>query len=124
MFFIGVFGVESKEKIIKELNNLECKKCLHNLSGNLIKRYTYFHFFFIPIFKWNEEYFIICNNCSCLYRIAKEKGKNIELGKEENITYWDLNDEVYNHNENICNNCKIKVHSEYQYCPYCGNKLK
>ena len=50
MFFIGVFGIEHREKIIKEINNLTCKKCLQNVTGKLIKEYDYFHFFFIHLY--------------------------------------------------------------------------
>ena len=50
MFFIGIFGIEHREKIIKEINNLTCKRCLQNVTGKLVKQYDYFHFFFISIF--------------------------------------------------------------------------
>ena len=34
MFFIGIFGIEHREKIIKEINNLTCKKCYKMLQVN------------------------------------------------------------------------------------------
>ena len=124
MFFIGVFGIEHREKIIKEINNLTCKKCLQNVTGKLIKEYDYFHFFFIPIFKWHEEYYLLCENCNRVFKVAEEKGKSIENGNDINIDYWDLKEEGNIYGDNICQNCGRKVDPQYSYCPYCGNKIK
>lgn len=131
MFFIGVFGIENKNKEVKELNNLTCKKCNGIIQGKLIKNFDFFHFFFIPIFKWNEKYYVVCSSCKCLYSIPKEKGKAVEKGEEVNITYWDLQ-EVYSDNNinfnnsydmKICPNCGGQVKRNFKYCPYCGKEV-
>jgi hypothetical protein len=131
MFFIGIFGIENKNKEVKDLNNLTCKKCNSTIQGKLIKNFDFFHFFFIPIFKWNEKYYVLCNSCKCLYSIPKEKGKAIEKGEEVNITYWDLQ-EVYSDNNinfnnrydmKICPNCGEQVKRHFKYCPYCGKEV-
>lgn len=129
MFFIGVFGIENKDKEIKVLDNMNCKKCNTTVTGRLLKNFDFFHLFFIPIFKWNEKYYIVCDRCGALYSIEKEKGKSIERGQNINITYWDLqevNHEFYNdkyYQENICKNCGNKVDSSFKYCPHCGEKI-
>lgn len=129
MFLIGVFGIENKDKQIKILDNLNCKKCSCNVSARLIKNFDFFHFFFIPIFKWNERYYVVCEQCNTLYSIKKEKGKAIEQGENINITYWDLeevNKEYYNEKYfkgKICENCGNKLEGEFKYCPYCGSKI-
>ncbi|KNF09869.1 hypothetical protein CLPU_1c00340 [Gottschalkia purinilytica] len=125
MFFIGIFGIEEKEKIVKELDKLECKNCNDHKSAYLIKSYRYFHFFFIPIFKWNIKYYVTCNNCNSLYMIDEEKGRKAEKG-EIDITYWDLQ-EVETNREDIqmkCPSCSSNLNDSYIYCPYCGNKIK
>lgn len=129
MFFIGVFGIENKEKEIKILNNFTCKSCSRLTNGRVIKHYEFFHFFFIPIFKWNEKYYVECNSCRGIFSISKEKGKMIERGENIELTYWDLqevnNSYGYNYNKNnVCKNCGKIVDCEYIYCPYCGNKVK
>ena len=126
MLFIGIFGVESKEKEIKVLNNLSCKSCSDPSTGRLIKSYNYFHFFFIPLIKWNEAYHVICNNCNTIFTIPKEKGKSIERGEEISITYWDLKErENYygNYNRKICRSCNNDIDNNFKFCPYCGEKL-
>ena len=129
MFFIGIFGIENKEKEIKVINNFTCKSCNRLSMSRVIKHYEFFHFFFIPIFKWNEKYYVECNSCRKIFSISKEKGKGIERGEDIEITYWDLHEvnnsygNDYNIN-NCCGNCGKVVDSEYIYCPYCGYKMK
>ena len=103
MFFIGVFGIENKNKEIKYIENLNCKNCNNIVRGKLIKSFSFFHFFFIPIFKWNEKYYVICEGCNSVFSIPQEKGKATEKGENIHITYWDLN-EVSGRN-NRCSHC-------------------
>lgn len=125
MFFIGIFGTENKEKEIKIIDNLFCKSCNRSIKGRVIKSYRYFHFFFLPIFKWNEEYYVICEGCNTIFSISKDKGKALEKGENIELTYWDLQeiDKYYEYNS-ACKRCGKVISSEYEYCPYCGNKMK
>lgn len=130
MFFIGVFGIEDKQIEIETLNNFECKVCSNLQGAKVIKRYNYFHFFFIPLFKWNESYYITCDRCGSVYSIPKEKGKSIENNENVDITYWDIK-EVFSGNSNnescrntICRSCGREVDNSYKYCPYCGQRIR
>lgn len=126
MFFIGIFGVEDKQKHIKDINTVSCKNCNGN-RHKLIKQYSFFHIFFIPIFKWNIRYFLICNNCNTIYEVPKEKGMRAENGEDSAITYWDL-EVIENYNGSQaqlrCSHCGRVVDSNFEFCPYCGERLK
>lgn len=130
MFFIGIFGVENKQKEIKFINNVPCKNCDKGLGGKLIKTFDFFHFFFIPIFKWNEVYYVICNKCKSIYEIPLDKGKKIERGEDIEITYWDLKSIETEYNNSTysigkrCIHCGRTVENNFEYCPYCGEKIK
>lgn len=129
MFFIGIFGIENRNKEIKILDSIECRNCSNITKGKLIKNYDFFHFFFIPLFKWNETYYVVCDGCSTVYNICKDKGKDIEKGICNKITYWDLQEEKTNNYEkndhgNMCVYCGRNVDSSFKYCPYCGGKIK
>ncbi|SFC47462.1 zinc ribbon domain-containing protein [Clostridium uliginosum] len=130
MFFIGVFGIENKNEEIVTLNNLSCKRCNKAIDGKLIKNFDFFHFFFIPLFKWNETYYITCESCNMLYNISKEKGKAIEKGEDVNITYWDLQEmenDFYNDDyssKDICPTCGLSLDKSFKYCPNCGQHIK
>ncbi|MDZ4992108.1 zinc-ribbon domain-containing protein [Clostridium perfringens] len=130
MFFIGIFGVENKQKEIKELETIECKTCETGTRGVLVKSYEYFHIFFIPIFRWNEKYYVMCKRCNSIYEIPKEKGKGIENGVNLDIKFNDTvliqEGERYGKNglERRCPNCGNILKEDYKYCPYCGKELQ
>lgn len=124
MFFIGVMGIDNKEKEVKKINNFYCKGCTQSVKGKLIKSFSYFHFFFIPILKWNQHYYLICENCQSVYEIPKDKGEAFERGEISEISYWDLKELNLNSEYMICNNCGRKIDGEYKFCPYCGSKIK
>lgn len=123
MFFIGIFGIDTKEKKIKN-TSFYCKNCNRDEVGYLRKTYNYFHFFFIPIFKWNEKYYLLCSNCNAYYEISKEKGKEFEQREDSNISYWDIK-EMKKHNiKRFCEFCNEEVGDNFNYCPYCGKELE
>lgn len=131
MFFIGIFGIENKDKEIKIIDNVNCKICDSATKGKLIKNYSFFHFFFIPLFKWNENYYIVCSECNSLYTISKEKGKAIENGDNIEISYWDLQEVDNEHNNDNgyyeikrCTYCGEQIKSQFKYCPHCGRQTK
>ncbi|MCT8975400.1 zinc ribbon domain-containing protein [Clostridium sp. CX1] len=127
MFFVGVFGIEDKQKEIKTIKNLSCKNCSNSSELVLFKQYSFFHFFFIPMFKWNIRYYLICNGCNTIYEIPKEKGIRAEEGDDTAITYWDLNNVnipyygTYN-NKHRCKSCGEEIEANFEYCPYCGKR--
>ena len=128
LFLIGIFGIDNKIKEIKNLTNFCCKNCNISNGGKLIKSYTFFHFFFIALFRWNEDYYVICNGCNTSFSIPKEKGKAIERGEDIEITYWDFKEvnKDYGGYYTVkrCARCSREVENTFEYCPYCGEKIK
>ena len=122
MFFIGILGTDNKFKEIKNLDNINCKICDSNKDMKLIKEYSYFHIFFIPIIKWNVNYYVLCDKCNSVFKLKEEKGKLLEKGENVEITYWDL-EEISTNHKNICSNCGKEVENDYTYCPFCGEKI-
>lgn len=124
MFFVGIFGIQQKEKQVTVLEDLECKGCGNKGRSYLIKNYTYFHIFFIPVYKWNENYYVLCEGCNRIFSVTNEKGKRAENGEKNVITYWDLKDIGYINGVRRCHNCNREIDIDFDYCPYCGNKLR
>ncbi|WP_252224332.1 zinc-ribbon domain-containing protein [Clostridium sp. ZBS2] len=129
MFFIGVFGIENKDKEIKKIENISCEKCNKNVIATLIKNFDFFHFFFIPLFKWNESYYLVFDDCNTIYDISKEKGKAIERNEDISITYWDLQKSrnqgtKNNYETEKCPYCNGYLEKKFKYCPYCGRKIE
>jgi RNA polymerase subunit RPABC4/transcription elongation factor Spt4 len=123
MFFVGIFGVNQTQKSIGTKNNIICPACNAWSHWEIYVTYSYFHIFFIPVYKWNQRYYVKSACCSSIYeldpQIAQqyEKDQNFEI-KAEHLqpvnTYLPYN---------ICKNCKSRIELGYKFCPYCGQKL-
>jgi hypothetical protein len=125
MFFFGIFGVDYKEKEVKIIKNIICKACGQLSSYVLLTTYNYFHFFFIPIFKWNKRYYLKDRCCSSVFEISEETFDKINEKESVEINDNELK-EVKNSSYNeviICKNCGRRADSHFEYCPYCGSKL-
>jgi len=122
MIFIG--GISDKNIELMELNPTMCKHCRESCKMNVYKHYYFFHFFFIPLWKWKLNYYVICEDCQTIMQISNEKGEQLEQGEAVEFTLWDL--EVRNEGEapqKTCANCHEKMIKTYQYCPHCGEKI-
>lgn len=119
MFFIGVFGVDSSEKVLKQLNSLVCPGCGRLCSGKLIFESTFFHIFFIPVFRWNKKYFLRTDCCGSKYIMTREKTEKILKGEALDLA-------EYEHDErgsSFCAECKYPLSPDFSYCPRCGRKI-
>ena len=77
MFFFGIFGVQNKSRVVKEFNNVICR-CGRLSSMQLIEEYMYFHFFFIPIFRWGRKYLNRIREKESPYKICPSCGKYVD----------------------------------------------
>ena len=124
MFFIGIFGVETKNVELKSISSMMCKQCRQSENFILFKHYHYFHCFFIPIWKWNLNYYIVCEGCQMIAKIPNDKGQVLEAGESIELTLWDQDIiESPNQIKKRCSNCQAVVESTYHFCPYCGYDL-
>lgn len=123
MIFIG--GIAQGRKDFDFFRQtMICKKCGRYSSISVFMVYTYFSFFFIPLFKWGKKYYAVSNCCNTVYAIDAELGRSIERGeavtlREEDLTMIGMNDSRTNN----CPDCGYLLNPEYEYCPKCGRKL-
>lgn len=121
MFFIGVFGITSKDKLLRD-SQVECKECNSTLPKKVIKRYNTFHVFFIPTVRWNLNYFCVCPSCKSVFEIKKEKGQAYEENPAEELTYWDLTTVKKGKPLRFCKACGAEIDRSHTFCPKCGEK--
>lgn len=123
MFFVGIFGIQDKDKYIGTCNNIICQSCGRLSMYEIHKFYRYFHIFFIPIFRWNVRYLAKTTCCGGLYELDPfvgrefEKKPGTEIGKEHLRPVENYSPFKY------CVNCRAEVPEQFNYCPYCGGKL-
>lgn len=118
MFFIGIFGIQDKARIVKEFANVICR-CGKYSRLQVVEYYRYFHFFFIPVFKWNRRYIVEARCCGRLFEVPKDYVDEL-LGSD----FIDLNRlKEINSQYRVCLKCGKYADSSYSFCPYCGSKL-
>lgn len=133
MFFIGIFGIEEKAKAIRQIEVSMCPFCTKRGTHTLFKVYSYFHFFFIPIFRWNVRYLLQTSCCNRVYLITNAQlAHDLERGIDVPITLADVElfrrfDQDFGYEDarsDFCPNCQRRVSKTFLYCPYCGSKLE
>lgn len=122
MFFIGVFGTSDKEKVIGEVTLDQCPNCEGTPQGEVVTRYSYFHLFFLPVYKWNQEFAVYCRGCRTWFYLDAEVGHQIEKGFLKTLNYWQLKKADMSRTSHFCLRCGGEMSPEYLYCPHCGAK--
>ncbi len=128
MFFIGIFGIEAKEKELKTFSQVVCPVCGQYSQALLFVRYTYFHIFFIPTFRWNKHYYIKLRCCGALYEADAEYGKQLETSDSVDFSRLTLVSSgfgAFYGNQTAdtrCPNCGRTYDNSFAYCPHCGTK--
>lgn len=123
MFFIGIFGIEQKQKQIGSHSNTVCINCDRLTRFEILKTYSYFHVFFIPTFKWNVKYYVTSVCCDNFYELDSDIGKQYENGESPEIRQEHLHSVEQFTYHKTCTHCSAKVESKYSFCPYCGKEL-
>lgn len=86
-----VWGINTKQKNLDYHGRLNVHEdCGQYAQIEIIKTYSYFSLFFIPLFRWNKKYYAKYHCCKRLYQLNTEIGKQIEKGIYPKITSADL----------------------------------
>lgn len=118
MFFFGIFGIQNKVKNVKEFNNVICV-CGRYSHLQLIEEYMYFHFFFIPIFKWGRKYYVEARCCGRMFEVPEDYVDHILNNDDIDLSRLREIQTPYR----VCSNCGKYVDSSFSYCPHCGKEL-
>ncbi|MCR1955810.1 zinc ribbon domain-containing protein [Clostridioides mangenotii] len=121
MFFILGVSQSQKKLDYKELNICKCCGMYSNIE--VYMTYWYFMFFFIPLIKWNKEYYVKTDCCNIVAKIDHEIGKSIEKGQAISINTEELDFRCDEYSIKVCSVCGYKTEKDFTYCPKCSNKL-
>ena len=119
MFFIGILGIGDKEKVISQIPNIRCKACGSIGQYTVVKKYNYFHIFFIPLWKWAVEYYVRERMCQTVFKLDLEIGKSIEEGMRDEFLFEEM-EELYPATR--CDGCGRALDEKFIYCPYCSKE--
>jgi len=120
-----MMGADVKTKDIGNIQNVVCPCCESLTSLHVIKAYSFFHIFLIPLVKWNKKYFATARCCRKVYALCPDKGEALEReGRVDGLDAGDLKpcDGAY---QQLCRCavCNKPLNGGYAYCPYCGARL-
>lgn len=122
MIFIG--GISMGQKMLDFIQTMICKSCGRYTGISVYMTYTYFSFFFIPLFKWGKKYYAVTSCCNTVYAIPDVLGRAIERGETVTLTEDDLTPTgEAMERDRRCPNCGYPLQGGYTYCPGCGRKL-
>ena len=130
MIFIG--GISSATKQLDYLKTVICPICGGYGRYQVFMTYTYFSFFFIPIFKWNRRFYVKMTCCGSVYELDRTLGMRILKGENADIEERNLTliktggrDSLLGGEKKglICPDCGEELSGEFSYCPHCGRKL-
>ena len=124
MFFIGIFGVNNKTEEKKTFSNALCPDCGRWTQAKLLYAYSYFHFFFLPLFRFHKKYYVEMR-CGCGTYEADEATYR-ELLERDFIDFSRLRKcgEEKCGQEPRCPSCGRPVDAHFTFCPYCGQKMR
>lgn len=98
-----------------------CRKCKQNRLLILLKTYRCFRIFFIPVWHWDEKYFVTDEQCGAMYEISEEDAILVKYDKKEMSTCLPITE----YQTVIrCTVCEKVLEHEYEFCPHCGQKRK
>ena len=115
MFFI--IDIIPMKKLLKTINGT-CDTCQLTGEINLIKTYQCLRLFFIPIFKWQVNYYLQ-HSCGGQTELTEEVALGLLHGS---ISVDNIHISHIKQNYRICRKCNQQLDSEFEYCPYCGDR--
>lgn len=117
-----IFSISSGLKQLGFSQTVICPSCGQFGRMDLFIAYSYFSLFFIPILKWNKQYYLQSQCCQAIFELDKETGKALANGQKTSISENDLLHMTKNGRKH-CASCGTELLESFAFCPICGKKL-
>lgn len=122
MFFM--MAITQGQKKFDFVQTVICRCCGAYGRFEVFMTFTVLSLFFIPVLRWNRQYFVRMTCCGTIYRLNPEVGKRIARQENVEICEEDLTLVGNRHRENgRCPGCGASVSEQFSYCPYCGMRF-
>lgn len=126
MFFIC--SISQGRKLLDYTKTIICSLCGGYGRYQVYMTYSYFSVFFIPVIKWDRQYYVQMSCCNTIYGLNAEKGKLINRRELVEITEQDLTiiepgKRTAEWSQKNCVNCGYETSENFEYCPKCGQRF-
>lgn len=118
MFFLGIFGLGTKQKTIPARQAPSCPLCGAAGHWGILKEYRYLHLFFVPFWRFKPRYYLKSGCCGQIKELPLGWGERLERGEPVPWEEWEPKAQRF-----ICPACARVLDPNYKYCPHCGKKL-
>ena len=122
MFFIGIFGCDSKVVPVGRISGAPCPVCGGGGPLSVCRSYSYFHAFFLPLVKYHSHYIATCPGCASAFELDPELGRRLGRGEAVTCAAGDLRLLRDNHAPR-CPACGAPQPAGSLFCNQCGAKL-
>ena len=128
MFFI--MGIDPREKKIPYHDLVICSQCGRYGRYEVIMRYMCFSLFFIPLIKWNKQFYVRSSCCGTVYALDPAIGRALMQGAEVEIKPEHLQKAANGQGASSegrfakCASCGYQTNEDFKYCPKCGQPLE
>ena len=85
-----MIGITDGQKDLNYRQSVTCGACGKYGAYEVFMTYTQLLLFFIPVFKWNRQYFVRMSCCGTVYTLDPEVGAAIARGENTEIRPADL----------------------------------
>lgn len=118
-------GISQKEKQLAFEQLLICPCCGRYGRVSVFTRYSYFMFFFIPLFRWDRHYYARMECCGALCELDPAVGRAIAQGKKASLDPSELHFSCAGQRPafHVCPRCGYTTAENFQFCPKCGAPL-
>lgn len=116
MFFM--IGITDGRKNYEYARMVVCNACGAYGRYRVFMTYTSLLLFFIPVLKWNRQYFVESSCCGSLFRLDPEIGQRIARGEDVEIRPEQLTP-VHGRTSKKCA-CGYVTTEDFEFCPKCG----
>ena len=122
MFFLGIMGIDAKVSKAGVLHVPNCPVCGGQAPLHVVRRYQYFHVFFLPLIPFNSHYIATCPGCASVFEITNEVGDSARKNGEAyaNPGQFTL---LQNNLQRSCPVCGAELDPEDNFCRNCGSSL-
>jgi len=122
MFFIGLFGINGKAEPSGLLHIGRCPVCGEEKTLSMTHTYQNFSAFFVPVFRFQSQYYATCPGCASLFSVPVRYGKRAQEEGSCDANAFELT-LLQRGGERRCPACGAHFDAGDTFCRNCGYRL-